>query len=205
MRFAVLLLATSGLAFGAPIVSQTFLYGGGNATVLVTSSVFDNFNGDFTRLRWEYTLQNVNFVPPAGSPGLFTFTFPVTSGGASDLIDYADWYGPGTICPPSVSCEHPSAWVFGSFPPGATLTFGYSSNIRSIGYAPPPTGFGPGGGRIAALDQFGFPTVELTGGLFKPGLSASEALFIPEPAAGTLVTIGIALLVAGRMRLRTRG
>lgn len=112
---------------GQIIRSETFTWGGGQ--VEITATVYNNCNGDLSRYRWEYVVDNISYNP-AGGNGLsgFHVLFPSSVPDVTDQVVPTGWTeNSHTVAPPSgVSWDIPDQTpnAAGNAPPGQGISAG---------------------------------------------------------------------------------
>lgn len=173
------------------ISSDTYLWtdpdSGGSISIDV--KVYDNFNGDYTKNKWDYSISNISFDPvPGESNGFsgFALIFP------NAITDLANQFGPTGwdmnccgIEPPGGATWDISNSSGSGILIGQTADFGFSTNAGECIVVNP----------CPFCGSFGYTYING----FPSNLFASN-LTVPCPEPPTLTLIGLGSLLISRMR-----
>jgi hypothetical protein len=201
LRIATMLAAAT-LTHAATIFSTTQhltgmsrLNPGETWEVSVTSTLSDNFNGDFSKEEWRYTLTNISYVPDPIPPGVGTLTGngitlfnvpedgtnPAGGGPFQDYFEPPGWSAMLRGFVFEFTPVNPVLWRTGSSPllPGESGDFGFSIT-----------------GPIAISMTNVYMSSELISG-GSPGpvdvISGTIPVPVPVPEPGTLTMLAAAL------------
>lgn len=141
-------------------------------------TVQDNFNGDMSRWKWIYTIQNIDFDPKymGFSDGGVKLFFP---GPGLWQVQLASGFSPGWN-----TSVFPGCWFTGwdGIGPGESGAFSFST---------PPSTIVAATGYMQALDGNYWPSFALVGDSTVPG----SALPAPEPSSVIFAGLGLSAFV----------
>lgn len=199
---AATLLSAATLAHATTIFSTTqsltgmsSLNPGETWKVSVTSTLSDNFNGDFSKQEWRYTLTNISYVPDPLPPsvgnlagnGITLFNVPVSGtniAGGGPFQDYFEPAGWSAMLHGSIGDfipVNPVLWRTLSAPllPGESGDFGFSIT-----------------GPVAiSTTNVRISSEQVSGGSIGPvpGISGTIAVPVPVPEPATLSMLLVAI------------
>jgi len=176
-----------------------------NWQVSITSTLTDNFNGDFTRQEWRYSVANISYVPNQIPPGVGSLigsgitlffipvfgTTPLGTGPFQNYFEPADWVARFSGFVGDFTRVDPVLWRTGvssaAILPGQSAEFGFSI-----------------AGPIAISEARASVSAEQLGSFPGPVdvISGSIPVPVPVPEPASLSLVAGAILVAASIRRR---